>query len=71
MMNTTMPNHATVKERPVSTLDQKPARAEGRKDPWSQLLEKVGKNQDRQAYHALFEHFGPQIKYYAMPLAMA
>ena len=55
----------------MSTLDQKPARAEGRKDPWSQLLEKVGKNQDRQAYHALFEHFGPQIKYYAMANGMA
>lgn len=55
----------------MTTLDQKPTRAEGRKDPWSQLLVKVGKNQDRQAYHSLFEHFGPQIKYYAMANGMA
>lgn len=57
---------AAVKERPVTTLDQKPPRAERRRDPWSQLLEKVGRTGDRQAYHALFEHFAPQIKYYAM-----
>jgi RNA polymerase sigma-70 factor (ECF subfamily) len=69
MMNNTSA-HA-VKERPVTTLDQKPSRAEGRKDPWSQLLEKVGKHQDRQAYHALFEHFAPQIKYYAMANGMS
>ncbi|MFL1407621.1 sigma-70 family RNA polymerase sigma factor [Marinobacter sp. M1N3S26] len=50
----------------MTTLDQKPSRAERRRDPWSQLLEKVGKHGDRQAYHALFEHFAPQIKYYAM-----
>ncbi len=71
MMNKTNSSHATVEERPVSTLDKKPARAEGRKDPWSQLLEKVGKHQDREAYHALFQHFGPQIKYYAMANGMA
>ncbi|MBO6849496.1 MAG: sigma-70 family RNA polymerase sigma factor [Marinobacter sp.] len=71
MMTRTSSNHATVKERPVTTLEQKPARAEGRKDPWSQMLEKVGKHQDRQAYHALFEHFGPQIKYYAMANGLA
>lgn len=63
--------HAIVKEHPVTTLEQTSARAEGRKDPWSQLLEKVGKSQDRQAYHALFEHFGPQIKYYAMANGLA
>ncbi|XKG38934.1 sigma-70 family RNA polymerase sigma factor [Marinobacter sp.] len=62
---------ATAKERPVSTLEPKTARAEGRKDPWSQLLEKVGKNQDREAYHALFQHFAPQLKYYAMANGMA
>ena len=55
----------------MSTLEQKPASSEGRKDPWSQLLQKVGKNQDRAAYHALFEHFGPQIKYYAMANGLA
>ena len=55
----------------MSTLDQKPTSSEGRKDPWSQLLQKVGKNQDRAAYHALFEHFGPQIKYYAMANGLA
>lgn len=63
--------HATIKERPVNTLDKKPGRAEGRKDPWSQMLEKVGKSQDREAYHALFQHFGPQIKYYAMANGLA
>lgn len=65
-----MVNHnlaqAAAKERPVTTLDQTPSRAESRKDPWSQLLNKVGKHQDRKAYHALFEHFAPQIKYYAI-----
>ncbi len=55
----------------MTTLDPTPANSEGRKDPWSQLLQKVGKHQDRAAYHALFEHFGPQIKYYAMANGMA
>ena len=55
----------------MTTLDQKPASSEGRKDQWSQMLQKVGKNQDREAYHALFEHFGPQIKYYAMANGLA
>src|SRR5690554_5184440 len=65
-------NHATVKERPVTTLDQQPAKTEGRsKDPWGALLEKVGKHQDRAAYHALFEHFAPQIKYYAISNGLA
>lgn len=71
MMRQVNSTHAIVKEHPVTTLDQKSARAEGRKDPWSQLLEKVGKSQDRQAYQALFEHFGPQIKYYAMANGLA
>lgn len=65
------PTHATMKERPVTTLEHKSARAEGRKDPWSQMLEKVGKHQDREAYHSLFQHFGPQIKYYAMANGLA
>ena len=55
----------------MSTLDKKSPSSEGRKDPWSQLLQKVGANQDRAAYHALFEHFGPQIKYYAMANGLA
>ncbi len=71
MMTSTRANHATVKERPVTTVEQKPARPEGRKDPWSLLLEKVGKHQDREAYHQLFEHFAPQIKYYAMANGLA
>jgi RNA polymerase sigma-70 factor (ECF subfamily) len=71
MMTRPSRNHATVKEHPVTTLDPTPANSEGRKDPWSQLLQKVGKHQDRAAYHALFEHFGPQIKYYAMANGMA
>jgi RNA polymerase sigma-70 factor (ECF subfamily) len=71
MIAITRSTHATVKERPVTTLDQKPAKAEGRKDPWGALLEKVGKHQDKAAYHALFEHFGPQIKYYAISNGIA
>ena len=55
----------------MSTLDQKPANGERRKDPWSQLLNRVGKHQDREAYHQLFQHFGPQIKYYALSNGLA
>ncbi|WP_336367407.1 sigma-70 family RNA polymerase sigma factor [Marinobacter sp. C2H3] len=56
----------------MTTLEPKPARPEGRsKDAWSQMLERVGKSQDREAYHKLFEHFGPQIKYYAMANGLA
>lgn len=55
----------------MTTLEQKPAKAEGRKDPWGALLEKVGKHQDRAAYQALFEHFAPQIKYYAISNGIA
>lgn len=69
--STTHATVATIKERTVSTVENRSARAEGRKDPWSQMLEKVGKNQDREAYHALFKHFGPQIKYYAMANGLA
>ena len=54
----------------MTTLEQ-PARPEGRKDPWGVLLEKVGKTQDRAAYKALFEHFAPQIKYYAISNGLA
>jgi RNA polymerase sigma-70 factor (ECF subfamily) len=71
MIAITRSTHATVKERPVTTLEQKPAKAEGRKDPWGALLEKVGKHQDRAAYQALFEHFAPQIKYYAISNGIA
>lgn len=55
----------------MTTLDQQPSKPEGRKDPWGALLEKVGKAQDRAAYHSLFEHFAPQIKYYAISNGMA
>lgn len=55
----------------MTTLDQQPSKPEGRKDPWGPLLEKVGKTQDRAAYHSLFEHFAPQIKYYAISNGMA
>lgn len=55
----------------MTTLEQKSVRPEGRNDPWSKLLIEVGKHQDRKAYHQLFEHFGPQIKYYAMANGMA
>ncbi|GGC69942.1 sigma-70 family RNA polymerase sigma factor [Marinobacter halophilus] len=55
----------------MTTLEQQKSRPEGRKDPWGPLLEKVGKTQDRVAYHSLFEHFAPQIKYYAISNGMA
>ncbi len=71
MMTVQSSNHATVKERPVTTLEQQKTKPEGRKDPWGPLLEKVGKTQDRAAYHSLFEHFAPQIKYYAISNGMA
>lgn len=45
-------------------------RQEGCKDPWSRLLERVGRDQDREAFRQLFEHFGPQIKYYALSNGM-
>jgi len=45
-------------------------RQEGCKDPWSRLLEQVGRDQDREAFRQLFEHFGPQIKYYALSNGM-
>ncbi|WP_228141628.1 sigma-70 family RNA polymerase sigma factor [Marinobacter sp. X15-166B] len=44
----------------------KPVRTDGPQDHWSQLLRAVGKHQDRAAFHALFVHFGPKIKYYAL-----
>lgn len=71
MMTIASSNTITVKERPVTTLEQQPTKTEGRKDPWGILLEKVGKHQDRAAYHALFEHFAPQIKYYAISNGLA
>ena len=46
-------------------------RAERSKDHWSQLLEQVGSHHDRAAFHQLFEHFGPQIKYYAISNGIA
>ncbi|QSP95900.1 sigma-70 family RNA polymerase sigma factor [Marinobacter salinisoli] len=55
----------------MTTLEHTPSSSEGRKDPWSQLLQKVGSHQDREAYHQLFEHFGPQIKYYAIANGLA
>ena len=71
MMTIASSNTITVKERPVTTLEQQPTKTEGRKDPWGVLLEKVGKHQDRAAYHALFERFAPQIKYYAISNGLA
>ena len=56
---------ANTKERPLEPLD-KSVRTDGPKDQWSQLLQSVGRHQDRSAFHALFQHFGPQIKYYAL-----
>ncbi|PSF12311.1 RNA polymerase subunit sigma-24 [Marinobacter fuscus] len=55
----------------MSPLDKQPEKAEKRRDPWGVLLEKVGKNQDREAYRQLFEHFAPQVKYYAISNGIA
>lgn len=55
----------------MSPLDKQPEKTEKRRDPWGVLLEKVGKNQDREAYRQLFEHFAPQIKYYAISNGIA
>ncbi|PAV25439.1 RNA polymerase sigma-70 factor (ECF subfamily) [Tamilnaduibacter salinus] len=66
MAETAAVQNVITKERSVSNPTRGNARAEGRKDPWSQLLERVGRHQDRSAYRELFEHFGPQIKYYAL-----
>ena len=54
------------KDSSVSSLEDKGNRSESRKDHWSQLLERVGSSQDKAAFQALFQHFGPQIKYYAL-----
>ena len=64
-------NTATTKGQSVTPLKESSRRTERSKDHWSQLLERVGHNQDREAYHQLFEHFGPQIKYYAMSNGLA
>ena len=53
MMTIASSNTITVKERPVTTLEQQPTKTEGRKDPWGVLLEKVGKHQDRAVTGAL------------------
>ncbi|GAA3582736.1 sigma-70 family RNA polymerase sigma factor [Marinobacter xestospongiae] len=50
----------------MTTLEPTAHRADSPRDPWSQLLEKVGKHQDREAFQSLFQHFGPQIKHYAI-----
>ncbi|MEQ5836604.1 sigma-70 family RNA polymerase sigma factor [Marinobacter sp. NFXS9] len=71
MMTSTRAKTATTGDRNVSTPNPGSNRSEGRKDPWSQLLDKVGKQQDREAYRALFQHFAPQIKYYAMANGLA
>ena len=55
----------------MSTLEQTAPRGEGHRDPWGVKLERVGKHQDREAYRALFEHFAPQIKYYAIANGIA
>jgi RNA polymerase sigma factor (sigma-70 family) len=59
------------KDSSVSSLEDKGNRSESRKDHWSQLLELVGSSQDRSAFHELFQHFGPQIKYYALSNGLA
>lgn len=55
----------------MSSLEDKGSRSESRKDHWSQLLERVGSAQDRAAFRDLFQHFAPQIKYYALANGLA
>ena len=55
----------------MTTAPDSNARSERSKDHWSQLLERVGSHYDRTAFHELFEHFGPQIKYYAISNGIA
>lgn len=59
------------KEPSVESLKEKDNRSEGLKDPWSKLLERVGKCQDKAAFQDLFKHFGPQLKYYALSNGLA
>lgn len=61
----------TGKGHSVTPLQDSSRRGERSKDQWSQLLERVGASQDRNAFHQLFEHFGPQIKYYAISNGIA
>ena len=61
----------TGKGHNVTPLQDDSRRSERSKDQWSQLLEHVGASQDRVAFHQLFEHFGPQIKYYAISNGIA
>lgn len=57
---------SAVKEPPLAPQSKSSRPAEAGKDHWSSLLERVGRDQDRAAFHELFEHFGPQLRYYAM-----
>lgn len=66
-----MSNSDTGKGRDVTPLQDNGRRAERSKDQWSQLLERVGTSHDRDAFHQLFEQFGPQIKYYAISNGIA
>lgn len=70
MTSTTLASSAIRKERPLGSVRDSTNRQEGCKDPWSRLLERVGRDQDREAFRQLFEHFGPQIKYYALSNGM-
>lgn len=65
------PSPVTNKGQNVTPMKESTRRAERSKDHWSQLLERVGHSQDRAAYHELFQHFGPQIKYYALANGLA
>ena len=66
-----MSNSVTGKGHTVTPLQDSGRRSERSKDQWSQLLERVGTSQDREAFHQLFEHFGPQVKYYAISNGIA
>lgn len=71
-MELTRSSHpAAAKSGNVTTTPDSSTRTERSKDHWSQLLERVGSHHDRTAFHELFEHFGPQIKYYAISNGIA
>ena len=57
---------AQSQEQSVVSVQDSQASNAPRRDRWSQLLERVGRLQDRNAFRELFDHFAPQIRYYAL-----
>jgi RNA polymerase sigma factor (sigma-70 family) len=56
----------------VSRMTEYPAAGSRRDDEWSQCLQKIAKERDREAFSDLFRHFAPLIRAFALsgsPLA--